>query len=246
MLAHYAQDYPALVENLLSVLPEEEAMARAVGSERDSFFRFGALQRRILEQAGFQPGHEIVDVGCGSGRLASALFDDHQGTYVGFDIVPKLVEYAKGKFGRENFHFFTCEGLEIPLDAECADFITFFSVFTHLTHEETFLYLEEARRVLRPGGTIVCSYLDMEQNWETFKMSVETRRTDTADHANVFMSREIVERLVTGAGFEIASISRPDDGSVHFPVAVELPGEPTMPAGVHRLGQGVCIARKPG
>jgi len=41
----------------------------------------------------------------------------------------------------------------------------------------------------------VCSYLDMDGNWDVFRVSVEAR---------LFMSREIVERLVTGAGFDIA------------------------------------------
>jgi SAM-dependent methyltransferase len=41
--------------------------------------------------------------------------------------------------------------------------VSFFSVGTHLFFEEFYAYLVEARRVLRPGGTIVFSFLDLHQ-----------------------------------------------------------------------------------
>ena len=50
----------------------------------------------------------------------------------------------------------------IPEQDGVADFVAFFSVGTHLLNEEFFVYLEEARRVLRPGGRIVLSFLDFK------------------------------------------------------------------------------------
>jgi len=245
MVAHYIRDYPTLVDELLSTMPEDKAMATAVGSGAGNFRTVGLLERQVLTQFGFQSGDVIVDVGCGSGRLASALVEDHDGIYVGFDIVDKLVEYADRMFGRDNFHFFTCDGLKLPLDPEVADFITFFSVFTHLHHEETYLYLKDAIRILRPGGTIVCSYLDLEQNWNVFEDTAYSRERDIAAHANVFMSRPMIERLVEGAGFEVVSTFLPADRFIELPDDVELADEPTLAAGSYAFGQGICVARRP-
>ena len=36
-----------------------------------------------------------------------------------------------------------------------------FSVFTHLLHEESFIYLEDFKRVLKPGGSVVFSFLEV-------------------------------------------------------------------------------------
>ncbi|MDG2114595.1 MAG: methyltransferase domain-containing protein [Actinomycetota bacterium] len=152
-VAHFQHDYPILVDELLNQMPEDDAMARAVGSPPDKFKSSGYLERRILEQYGLRPIDAVVDIGCGSGRLAAGLRGHHRGLYAGFDIVEKLIEYADRRFSDEQFHFFAYEGLDIPLDEDSADVITFFSVFTHPRYEETHLHLREARRVLRPGGT---------------------------------------------------------------------------------------------
>src|SRR4051812_2923054 len=50
----------------------DRAMAEAVGGE---FEAVGALERDLLIQYGLGPDDYLVDVGCGSGRLASALAD---------------------------------------------------------------------------------------------------------------------------------------------------------------------------
>ena len=50
--------------------------------------------------------------------------------------------------------------LYIPAPDACADMVCAFSVFTHLLHTETYLYLEDIRRVLRPGGRLVFSFLE--------------------------------------------------------------------------------------
>ena len=45
-----------------------------------------------------------------------------------------------------------------------------FSVFTHIEHEDSYLYLEEALRIVRPGGRFVFSCVPINTSWgeETF------------------------------------------------------------------------------
>jgi ubiquinone/menaquinone biosynthesis C-methylase UbiE len=59
--------------------------------------------------------------------------------------------------------------IRIPFPNNEADFASFFSVFTHLLHEEAFCYLLESKRVVKRGGLIVFSFLEFEDNWEIFK-----------------------------------------------------------------------------
>ena len=45
---------------------------------------------------------------------------------------------------RDDWEFSVVEDIHIPCADNVADFVTFFSVLTHTTHEESFKYLQEA------------------------------------------------------------------------------------------------------
>jgi ubiquinone/menaquinone biosynthesis C-methylase UbiE len=97
-----------------------------------------------------------------------------KGKYLGIDVVPDLINYARRLVARPDWRFAVAEGLRIPEADEQADMVCFFSVLTHLLHEESFVYLREARRVLKPGGKIVASFLDFRiaSHWDFFERNV--------------------------------------------------------------------------
>jgi ubiquinone/menaquinone biosynthesis C-methylase UbiE len=62
-----------------------------------------------------------------------------------------------------------------------ADFVTFFSVLTHTTHEESFQYFQEAARCPKPSGRgVVISFLEsrIPCHWETFLISLRLQPPD--------------------------------------------------------------------
>src|SRR4051812_20475115 len=59
--------------------------------------------------------------------------------------------YAREKCGRADWQFVRNFEPTIPAPDAFADFVTFFSVFTHLLDEDIFRFLAEAHRVLKPG-----------------------------------------------------------------------------------------------
>lgn len=170
---------------LIAHEPLDQAMSRAVGG---NFAALGQIQRDLLAMLGLQPQHFLIDVGCGSGRLAAKLDDKFTGDYLGIDVIPEMLTYARQQ-APPSFRFEPAPGLSIPADDEVADVICFFSVFTHLLHEESFLYLKEAARVLKPDGFIVISLLDFNVpgHWPIFMYSVEA--TDQPGLCNVFLNR---------------------------------------------------------
>ena len=72
-------------------------------------------------------------------------------------------------------------GLEIPEAADRADMVCFFSVFTHLLHEQSYVYLRDAKRVLKSGGRIVFSFLEfsMPSHWSVFEERSPTSAPST-------------------------------------------------------------------
>jgi ubiquinone/menaquinone biosynthesis C-methylase UbiE len=156
-LPHYVRDYRQLVNDLVRAHDLDTAMSLAVGGDYDAV---GASELALLKYFGLQDNSNIIDVGCGSGRLASALRHMPTISYLGTDVVPELLAYAESRCKRPDWRFEPVGGLVIPAADQTADVVMFFSVFTHLAARESAAYLAEAKRVLKPGGIIVASFLD--------------------------------------------------------------------------------------
>jgi len=190
--------YRRHVRNLLSIYDTEQAIRLAIGG---NYAALGTLERELLISRGLQESDYLIDVGCGSGRLAAALNGFLRGRYLGIDVVPELLDYAKTKCPAD-WRFELSEDLTIPEQSHTADMVCFFSVFTHLLHEQSYRYLAEATRVLRPGGKIVFSFLEfaVDSSWPIFLSSVETANPT---HLNVFMSRDAIETWARHLGLKI-------------------------------------------
>lgn len=202
--------YQRLVENLKQTMTEDEAMSRAVGG---GFAEVGAVEVALVRQLGLTNEHYLVDVGCGSGRLAKPLSEVFAGRYLGIDIVPDLVAYARKIVQRPSWRFEVVDGLKIPEEDARADFVCFFSVLTHLRHEESFVYLQEAKRVTRPGGRIVFSFLEfaVPAHWDILEYNLQLLNSDEVEPLNQFMSRDLVETWAKKLGLALESIHRGDE-----------------------------------
>ena len=77
---HFVEDYERYVAALVEAYPIDEAKSLAVGGSYD---QFGRIQADILHHFGLKDGHRLFDMGCGSGRLSSALGQRFEIDYTG-------------------------------------------------------------------------------------------------------------------------------------------------------------------
>jgi ubiquinone/menaquinone biosynthesis C-methylase UbiE len=154
---HFVRDYRRMVRTFIDRYGRAEAMDRAVGGGGDAV---GGMHAALLRDAGLRDTDYLIDVGCGTGRTAMALRALTTLRYLGTDVVPDLLDYARERVGRPDWRFEVVEELVIPEADDAADMVTMFSVLTHLTAREGRRYLTEAVRVVRPGGRVVISFLD--------------------------------------------------------------------------------------
>lgn len=148
------------------------ASFRHIGSEfREHFVRLGGLK----------PGHRVLEIGSGTGRMAAALTSFlRSGRYDGFEIHREAVEWCARNIAtiHPNFHFhhadvynrrynpagtFDASGYRLPFADDSFDFAYLTSVFTHMRTSAIENYLREMSRVLRPGGTCLITWFLLDQ-----------------------------------------------------------------------------------
>jgi SAM-dependent methyltransferase len=212
-MVNYAATYQEHVRRLAD---QPEAVSQAVGGHFDDF---GALMRDILVDSGLQNSDYLIDVGCGSGRLAHMLTVDR---YLGTDVVPELLHSARALCPNPAWRFETVSDIVIPEQDATADMVCFFSVFTHLLHEDCFRYLGEARRVLRANGKAIFSFLEFRagNHWVVFEDMVRARSQGDERPHNQFLDRDAIRLWAQHSGFLVQGF---------------IDGE------THTLGQSVCL-----
>jgi SAM-dependent methyltransferase len=230
--------YIAAVKELLKNHSLERAMEFAVGGE---FKAIGSLEVTTLKHFGLKDDGYLIDVGCGSGRLAQPLSRVFQGKYLGIDVVPQLIDFARQNVQRADWRFKLTEGFTIPEKDGVADMVCFFSVFTHLSHEQSYLYLQEAKRVLKPGGRILFSFLDFSVpgHWPVFEAAMGDAST-SSQPLIVFLSKEAIPVWASHLGLTVQSIQDGDNADIPLrdPVVFES-GVVMRDRGT--VGQSVCV-----
>jgi SAM-dependent methyltransferase len=166
---HFVRDYRRMVRSYIGQYARDEAMDRSVGGGGEAV---GRVHAAILREEGLRDTDYLIDVGCGVGRTAFALKDVPTLRYLGTDVVPELLAYARERTARPDWRFEVVDRLVIPEADGQADFLTMFSVLTHLSPREGRRYLAEAARVMRPGGKIIVSFLDASN--ETHRQAAGT------------------------------------------------------------------------
>ena len=236
----FFKSYIKQTKELLRKHDEDQAMSLVVGGDFDAV---GLLEYYLLLQNGLQKDHTVIDVGCGSGRLAVHLKDYLEGLYIGIDVVPELFQYAQKLSNRPDWKFYTAPGLTIPEPDNSADFISFFSVFTHLLHEEIYRYLEDAYRVIKPNGKIVFSFLEflLPSHWFIFEHSLADTRPEKV--LNQFISRDAIEAWTEHLGLIILDINDGDKPHITLEKEVQWDDGRVM-AEKGNLGQSVCVLTK--
>lgn len=141
-------------------------------SARRFYDRIGRLQdtqrfyedpavRWLVELGDFQQGQSVFELGCGTGRLAANLLDSvlPPGTrYVGVDVSPVMVRIASQRLSawgdRAAVKLLEAPALSLPGDDDSFDRFLATYVFDLLSREHATALLEEAGRLLVPGGLI--------------------------------------------------------------------------------------------
>src|SRR4051812_26908895 len=107
----YIATYRQTLANMIAAHGEAAAMDLIVGGQSEAI---GILEFSLLKTLGLQPEHNVIDIGCGSGRRAVKLAPFLRGKYFGPDILPEVLDYARRACARPDWEFAATAGLGIP------------------------------------------------------------------------------------------------------------------------------------
>ncbi len=123
----------------------------------------------LLEYAGFQTACSVVEVGCGTGRLAERILEEllpDDSKYVGLDLSQTMIDLAQGRvapWGDRARVQRTDGSPTLPMNDGAFDRFLSTYVLDLLSEEDIHAVLREARRVLAPGGRLCLASLTFGQ-----------------------------------------------------------------------------------
>jgi demethylmenaquinone methyltransferase/2-methoxy-6-polyprenyl-1,4-benzoquinol methylase len=117
----------------------------------------GGWRRAAVRAAGLRPGDSAIDVACGTGKLAAELAArvGPFGRVLAVDLAPRMIEHAVAA-NRDlvQLEFRVANALELPAGDGTFDAATIAFGLRNLADFEAGFH--EMRRVVRPGGHVVC------------------------------------------------------------------------------------------
>jgi cyclopropane fatty-acyl-phospholipid synthase-like methyltransferase len=173
-----------------------------------------------LCEKGLRPDSDLLDFGCGIGRLAKfAIPYLVSGSYTGVDVAPTMIERARASFGTTGagcrVEWAVQAEARFDFRPESFDMICAFSVFTHIEHEDTYRYLADARRIVRPDGLFVLTCLPIQTAWGR-RAFLDSARGGLEERwravRNVATSMDLMASVASLAGWQVLPFELADQG----------------------------------
>jgi len=171
----------------------------------------------FLEFGRLIPNHKVLDVGCGTGRMALPLINylNNMGEYYGFDIVKEGIDWCNNNIQKKysNFRFshsniynkcYNPNGIESPsmykfnFPNNFFDFVFLTSVFTHMLKEDIQNYISETQRVLKNDGFCLFTFFIMnEESTNLIKQNKSSRNINLQlDEFSSVLNKEVPEYAI--------------------------------------------------
>jgi 2-polyprenyl-3-methyl-5-hydroxy-6-metoxy-1,4-benzoquinol methylase len=169
--------------------------------------RPGLFRRRELAAATVASfrAPRVLDVGCGSGRIAEFVLEAGAASYVGVDFSEPMISLAQQRLARygDRVELSVADFLEAGLDGPF-DVVLALGLFDYLPNASEFS--DKMAALCAPGGCMVGSF----PTWSLLKGPVRKVRYEWIGDCPIFnYTRDGLERMLRGSGFDRVEIQSP-------------------------------------
>jgi ubiquinone/menaquinone biosynthesis C-methylase UbiE len=185
--------------------------------------RYAAIVRAHLERIPLPAGARLVEIGCGTGSVTRSIARRAEvAEAVGIDPCPVFIERARDLAGDlAHLRFADGDGRALPLPDASFDTALIHTTLSHVPGPEQLI--AEARRVLRPGGTLAV----FDGDYATATVALAPGDPLQAC-VGAFLTQYVhdpwlvrrLPRLVQAAGFELVAVE--SHGYVEAPAATYM------------------------
>jgi ubiquinone/menaquinone biosynthesis C-methylase UbiE len=170
--------------------------------------------RNLIELASINPDDDVLEIGSGIARLGLELAPRCH-SWTGADISPSMLAHATQRLqgvGNVKLHQLHGDGLA-GLGDDSFDIVYCTNTLAHVDELDRWRYVQEAFRVLRPGGRIFLDNIDLasDQGWAMFLgLVAKYRHAEQPPYMTRFSTATELMTYAIRAGFEqVRSHQRP-------------------------------------
>ncbi|MEM7647071.1 MAG: methyltransferase domain-containing protein [Pseudomonadota bacterium] len=125
------------------------------------FPSMSALAQALIRHSGMKEGHNVLELGCGSGAITRHILDGSipLNSYTGVEIDGDLISFLNSHYPGQRFLKTSADDLKDHIEDESIDAVISTLPWTLFPRELQISTIEEIIRVLKPGGkftTFLC------------------------------------------------------------------------------------------
>ncbi len=175
-----ARAVSGVISHILEANYDPEFASLSAGDTDEERFNYVALEwlEFIIRYGRLPTTGVVLDIGCGSGRIAQPLsqYLGPEGRYFGFDVTENRIAHCREIMKHPGFSFdlvdlhhpiynpegtVSSEEYVFPYDDNAFDVVFAASIFSHLDLNVSKSYLREISRVLKPDGRAILSFFEI-------------------------------------------------------------------------------------
>jgi SAM-dependent methyltransferase len=158
-----------------------------------------ARLRELRGDIGLRPGRNVLEAGCGTGRITGWLAETVQpGRVTAVDFSPAMLRQARARGMNASFRLFDICG-ETPME-EQFDVVLCFHAFPHF--RDKFRALRNIRNLLAPGGQLVILHLAGSAELKEF----HSRLSHPICHDHL-PPQDLWPEMLAGCGLQLVSLT---------------------------------------
>ena len=194
---------------------EEQAKLHVIGVTEE-----GALQatgeetlRFLQDSVGIGKDDVVLEIGCGIGRVGKVVAPLCR-KWIGCDVASNMLSLTAERLkDLPNVELLEVSGYNLNGIADASvDVVYCTVVFMHLESWDRYAYVQEAFRVLRPGGKLYVDNVNLcsDSGWSIFETHRKFSPSERPDHITVCSTPQELQEYLRRAGFQ-AIETKPGD-----------------------------------